>query len=192
MPHRWFLGVQETSRPKSLLFPSYILRNIPIRLTVAQGRGRRFLLIRLLVIGAACLAAVLVTGIVLEAFDSDLDLWPFGAEDFIVASPDAPVMGGQPAGSLAALNVVQGFVISAGTHLVLQHRARNALATDRPSFFSSYSMAEPREPHLDASLALGHFIYTRPGDNQSVVDRARRAPLGPLSRAFRLASRCSS
>jgi hypothetical protein len=178
--------------PGLVYFFTALARGISFHRNALRDQGSRSLITKLLVITATCLAAVFLTGIVIEAFDLDLDLWPFGAEDFILASPDATVTGGPSVGALAALNGVQGFVISAGAHLVLLHQARSALAIDCPSTSPSFNVAEPRQPYLDAVLVLGHCFHTRLGDSRSIGATARPAPLGHLSRTFRLASRSSS
>lgn len=163
------------------------LRSIPLHLYIAKNQGRRFLITKCLVIVAACLATALVAFIVLEAFDSDLDLWPSGSENFTLAAQDPPVTGGAPVGGFVALNVMQCFVITAGAHLVLRHRARSALATDSPILFSPLNMAEPRVPFFSAAPALGHFFCSAQGDNRNVSAMARPTHLGPLSCAFRCA-----
>ncbi len=92
---------------------------------------------------AACLGAVFVASIVLEAFDDDLDLWPFGSEDFTLGPQDPPSAGSQSVGPLAASNAaIQCLVMTAGAHLVLGHRARSALATDYPTPSAAFNMAE--------------------------------------------------
>ncbi len=84
----------------------------------------------------ACLLTGLLACIVLEALDGDLDLWPFGAEDFNVTASDQPLMGSQLLGGILALTVVLRTLMTAGAYLVLRHRARSALASDGRSTFS--------------------------------------------------------
>jgi hypothetical protein len=158
MCQRKCLGVQESPRSESSRFPSLPLWSIAIRPTIARDQGCRFLVTRLLVIGAACLAVVLVAGIVLEAFDSDLDLWPFGAEDFTVAADSSSPTEVQPYQGCASLNPISCFVRPAGAHLIVQHRARGALVSESPSFLLAFNVAEPREQNSKAALPLGHFF----------------------------------
>jgi hypothetical protein len=111
---------------------------------VAKRQRNEFPVTKTLTLIAACLGAVFVSYIVLEALDRDLDLWPLGTEDFTFAPQDPPPTGGQFVGAHLALNAaIQCFVLTAGAHLVLGHRARSALATDSPSIFSMFTMAEP-------------------------------------------------
>jgi hypothetical protein len=133
---------------------------------VPKKQGCRFLTARFLTVFAACLCTVLVAYIVLEALDDDLDLWPFGAENFTVAPHADLVIGSQPfsvffplnaiqclvIGSQAfsvffALNAVQCLVMTAGAHLVIGHRPRSALATDSLSISLVSNLAEPWGNH---------------------------------------------
>jgi hypothetical protein len=153
------LGSHESCSPRARGFLSTSLRTLPRHLTVAKHQGRRFLIAKFLGIGAVCLAAVLTAGIALEAFDDDLDLWPFGAEDCTVAPHGQPVTDGQTVGPPVGLPAGHCFVNAAGAHLVLRHRARSALAANRPFNFPPFSMAEPRELSPTPALGLGHFFF---------------------------------
>jgi hypothetical protein len=108
-----------------------------------KDQRRRFLVAGFLTLLAACLTVGLLAFIVLEAFNGDLDLWPFGTENFTIAPTDQPVTGGQLVGAFSALNAIQCFVITAGVLLVLRHRARSALATDSPCISVAFNVAEP-------------------------------------------------
>ena len=131
---------------------------IPARGNVAKHRANKFPVTKFLTIFAACLSAVFVSSIVFEAFDSDLGLWPFGAEDFTVALQDQLVTGSQPFSVFFALNAIQCLVMSAGAHLVLRHRPRSALATDSLSISFVFNVAEPWWQNLNAAPVLGHFF----------------------------------
>jgi hypothetical protein len=102
---------------------------------------------------------MLGTYIVVEAFNGDLDLWPFGAEDFLGAAHDSPLISGQVARTFFALQVTRCFVMTAGAHLVLTHRARSDLPTDIPSSSLAFNMADPRLRNLSASLVLGRLLF---------------------------------
>ncbi len=125
------------------LSPTVAVRHLLSLGKVTRDRGIKALITRFLPILAACLSAVFVFSIVLEAFDSDLDLWPFGAEHFTVSSPEQPVPTGQLAGIFPVLSASFFVVITAGRHLVLRHRARSALATDSPFLPIALNVAEP-------------------------------------------------
>ena len=98
---------------------------------------------------AACLGALFAGCIVLEAFDADLALWPFGTEDFVFA-PFGHLVSGAPASpAFSALHSAYGFVVTAGAHLVVRYRARSALATDPFSMSVVFQRAEPWGRHDD-------------------------------------------
>lgn len=185
------LGAQRSWRLQTNFSPPFDLRNIPHHLNALMGQERRFLAFRFLGIAAACLAIAFVASIMIEAFDADLDLWPDGAGDFTLAAADSLGPGSQSAGARAVLNAIPCFVISAGAHLVLRHRARSALATDRPSIFPSFSMAEPREPIASAFPTLGHFFFWGPSDEWNVRTRTRPTHPVAFSDALHLRSRSS-
>ena len=168
------------------------LRSNPQHCNVSMDQGRRFLIAGLLSVLALCLASGLLAFIVVEAFDSDLDLWPFGSENFTVAAQYSPVTGGEPIGALTALSVIECFVITAGAHLVLRYRARSALPTDSPILFSPLNVAELRVPSPNAAPVLGHLSYKGPREDWNVSARARLTQLGSPSDAFHLAKRFSS
>jgi hypothetical protein len=92
---------------------------------------------------AACLGAVFISYIVLEALDGDLDLWPSGIDSFTIVPHADLVTGSQPFSVFFALNPTLCFVVTAGARMVSGHRARSALATDSPSIFTGFTMAEP-------------------------------------------------
>jgi hypothetical protein len=122
-------------------------------------RGNKFSVIELLPLLAACLGAIFVASIVLEAFDDDVDLWPVGSEDFTLAPQDTPPAGSQCVGALSTSNAaIQCSVMTAGAHLVLGHRARNTLATNYSTLSSTFHMAEPWVQDLKAAPVLGHLF----------------------------------
>jgi hypothetical protein len=98
---------------------------------------------------AACLGALFVVCIVIEAFDADLALWPFGTEYFTVAWAGQLACGVPVSRSVSALLVTYGFVMTAGAYLVLRYRARSALATDNSSMTLAFTLAEPWGLHSD-------------------------------------------
>ena len=134
-------------------------RRTPALGNAPTHRGNKFSVIDLLPLVAACLGAVFIASLVLEAFDDDLDLWPFGSEDLTLAPQDPPPAGGQCVGVLSASNAaIHCFVMTAGTHLVLGHRARSALATDYSTPSPPFNMAEPWVQDLKAAPVLGHLF----------------------------------
>jgi hypothetical protein len=151
-----------TKNTRGLACMSWPSAASPTTPTLAKGpkhRGNRFPVIEFLTILAACLWAVFVVSIVLEAFDDDLDLWPFGSEDSTLAPQDPPPTGGQCVGPFSASNgAIQCFVMTAGAHLVVGHRARSALATDYPTASRAFNMAEPWVQDPKAAPLLGHLF----------------------------------
>ncbi len=152
------LGAQEPRHHWRVRCWSSPLRDIFLHCNLAYDKRRRFLVAGFLSLLALCLAFGFVAFIVLEAFDSDLDLWPFGAEDFTLAPHDSPATAGQSVEAFSAVNPGHRFIVSAGAHLVVGHRARSTLPTDSLPDFIALSVAEPREPLLNAVPALGHFF----------------------------------
>jgi hypothetical protein len=124
-------------------------------------RGNKSPVAKVLTLLAACLGAVFAASVVLEAFDGDLDLCPFGAEDFTVEPHADLAIGSQPFSVFFALNPTLYFVVTAGAHLVVRYRARSALATDSPTIFIVFNMAEARWQGLNLAPALGHFFWWR-------------------------------
>jgi hypothetical protein len=151
-------GRQRPWHPKARLIVGLALRSKPQALNTAKDQTHNFLIPDLLVISAACLFTVFIGSIVLEAFDSDLDLWPFGAENFTLDAHGLSPSDSQPSPSCAALFPFLCFVMTAGAHLIVQHRARGALAAESPSILLAFNVAEPREQNLQATLPLGHFF----------------------------------
>ncbi len=151
-------GVRKAWGSAYVSWPYTALPRTPPLSKVAKRQGNKFPVTKFLAILAACLGSVFVASIVLEAFDNDLDLWPFGAENFTVAAQDQPATSGQPFSVSFALNPLLWFVVTAGAHLVIRHRARSALATDSPSIFVVSTMAEPRWQGLNPAPALGHLF----------------------------------
>jgi hypothetical protein len=151
-------GVRKAWGSAYVSWPYTALPRTPPLSKVAKRRRDKFPVTKFLTILAACLGSVFVASIVLEAFDNDLDLWPFGTEDFTVVPHADLVIGSQPFSALFALGAIQVFVMTAGAHLVLRHRARSALATDSPTIFIAFNMAEPRWQGLNPAPVLGHFF----------------------------------
>ena len=116
---------------------------------VVKGQGIGFLFSGVLVILAACLAVGLVASIVLEAFDSDPDLWPYGSENFNVALEKPFEVGLQSTRVPSGLAAILCLVATAGVYLILSHRARSALATDPSSTCVVFHRAEPWGRHSD-------------------------------------------
>lgn len=173
-------------------FFSFVLRNLPPQFTNGTDRGRSFPITTCLGIAAVCLAAVFVGFITLEAFDGDPDLWPFGGEHGTVTADASSPVAVQPLQGRVALTAILCVVMTAGAHLVAQHRARSALAADSALLFTLLDMAEPRESTSAALPVLGHFFYRGPGDDRNVSGRTNRTFLGLLPSAMGLASRFSS
>jgi hypothetical protein len=121
-------------------------------------RGNIIPVAKRLSILAVCLGAVLVVSLVLEAFDDDLDLWPFGSQDFTLAPQGPPITACQAVGSSAGSTAAVRCLVTAGAHLVLGHRARSALPTDRSPRSSMMNMAEPWAQNLKAAPVLGHLF----------------------------------
>ena len=174
MRERRHLGVPYTWHPTPRRSRSTSLRCSSLHLAVARDQGRRFLVVKLLAIGSASLAAALVASLAAEAFDADLALWPVGAEDFTVAAyASLPSDAILPLGC-ASFNLNRCLVMTAGAHLLLQHRARSDLATDTAIIPTSFNMAEPRRQNPNAAPVLGHFICWSTGENPCSVALKRR------------------
>ncbi len=120
------------------------------RRTIAPHHSHQLPAIKFLALVAACLGVVFVSSIACEAFDSDLDLWPFGVEDFSGAAHAQCPTGSQLIGGVWALHAILSMLVTAGACLVLHHRARSALAADAPAISVRRSgMAEPWGPITD-------------------------------------------
>ncbi len=152
MPRSGSSGVQNARGPAYVFSPYPAPLRRPARGKLVMPRKHRAPLTTCLTILAASLGAVFAASIVLEALDDDLDLWPFGAEDFTVVPHADLVIGSQSFSALFALSTLQIFVMTAGAHLVLRHRARSALAT-----------AYPTPVRADHGRALGAGSEWRPG-----------------------------
>ncbi len=151
-------GVKNAQRP-ACVFSSYAAPpSAPALGKAPRHRKNTFLLARFLTIFAACLGVLFVSYIALEAVDGDVNLWPFGAESFIGAAKDQHVIGGQPFSVSFILALIQCFVMTAGAHLVMKHRARSALAADYPTLSAAFQMAEPWVQDLRDAPVLGHFF----------------------------------
>ncbi len=159
MTRSGLLGFHKTWGSACVFSPYVVPPRTPALGKVAKYRGNTFPVTKVLTILAACLGTVFVASIVLEAFNDDLDLWPFGAENFTVPAQDQLVTGGQPFSAFYALKPILWFVVTFGAHLVMRHRARSALATDRPSIFTGFNVAEPRWQGLNPAPALGHLFW---------------------------------
>ncbi len=101
-----------------------------IRRKFVKRWGRRFRGASTLVLLALCFCTGLLTYMVLDAFDGNIDLWPDGASDFVTPTHNSPMMGDSLLDALHHLFTVQCFVMTAGAYLVSCYRARSALATD--------------------------------------------------------------
>ncbi len=122
--------------------PTALRSTLPL-CNLAKEHGGKFPGVRFLTILAACLCAVFAGFLVLEAFDGDLDIGPFGAEDFAVELHGQTAGSSQFVDALSNLDAIFCFVVAAGTYLVSRHRARSALATDHPFIPIGFNMAEP-------------------------------------------------
>ena len=107
---------------------------------------------------AACIAAIFVSCLVLEAFDKDIALWPFGTEDFAAPAQDHFEGAVPDAGALSAARAAYGFIVTAGAQLVLRYRARSALVTDDFSLHDAFHRAEPWGVTVTGAPALGPYI----------------------------------
>jgi hypothetical protein len=165
-----------------LVFPDGVLRRPSARRRIAKGQEIGFLFVGCLVVLTVCLAVGFVACIVLEAFDLDPDLWPFGARDFNVAFQAQHLIGGPAAGAIAVLIAIQCFVKTAGAHLVWRHRARSDLAAVRPSICIAFTVAEPWWLYVMVTPVLGHPVswIQLPAANYA-DERGRQTP--PPSRA---------
>jgi hypothetical protein len=121
----------------------------PANRNAAPHHGNQASLTTYLIRVAACVGALFAACIVIEVFDADLALWPFGSEDFVVAPAGYLGSGTQASPTLSALHSAYGFVVAAGAHLVVRYRARSALAADQPSEFVVFHRAEPWGRHDD-------------------------------------------
>jgi hypothetical protein len=184
-------GVAKNLRGAPRWLASSPLRNLPLRIVGATNQRGKLLTTKCLAIAGVCLAAAFVAFIALEAFDGDLDLWPLGSEQVTVAT-DAPTMAGvQTLQRRTVLTATPHFVMPAGAHLIVQHRARSAITPDCPFLSTPLDMAEPRESYLTTHPRPGHFSYRGPGNDQKASGRSGLTLLGPLPRATGLTSRFS-
>ncbi len=109
-------------------------------------------------LSAGCLAIGFLACIMLWALDPGPDLWPSGAEYFSVESDGLWLTSVVLYGASAILTAIWVFVITAGAHVVLRHRARSALGADSPHISSlAFSLAEPWDP-TQIDPELGHII----------------------------------
>ncbi len=155
LQHHWLVR----SRPRPL-------RNILLHCILARDKRSRFLIAGFLWLLAVCLASGFAALIVLEAFDSDTDLWPRGAEDFALGPHDSPATAGRSVGVFSALNLMYCSIVSAGAHLVVGHRARSTLPAESSLVSISVNLAEPWGSSLTAAPVLGHFFCGRSGDDR--------------------------
>jgi hypothetical protein len=166
------------------------LRSAPRR--VATGRETRVIFARGLVLFAACLAGGIVAIMVLETFGLDPDLRPFGTDDFTVALQQAFEGGLQSVPLCSGLAAILWFVATPGARLILSHRARSALATDRPTLPMAFNMAEPWWSYPIHPPGLGHSFSGDPTETWNLRERARAADAGPLPCALPIIGRFSS
>ncbi len=110
----------------------------------ARNQRRKPLVAGFITLLAGCLALGFVAFIVLEAFDSDPDLYAYGAEEFLSAPQDSLDASLQPARVFSALEAMRGSIMTAGACLILMYRARSALASDSLAISSVFDLAEPR------------------------------------------------
>ncbi len=87
--------------------PSAALPRAPALGMAPKHRGVKFPVAKLLTLLAACLGAAFAASTVLEAFDNDLDLWPFGAEDLTTAQHVDLAIGDHPFSTLFALSALR-------------------------------------------------------------------------------------
>ena len=148
-----------------LISPTEAIRHPSTHDRVAKERGSTLRVARLFALMAASLAVGCGAAILLEAFAPHSAPGPFGAEDFTVAAHASSLVGILPLQACDFLNAIPRRARTAGAHLIAQHRARSALATDSPFLPISFTMAEPRKQDVNAAPALGHFIYCRQDDD---------------------------
>ncbi len=115
--------------------------------SLASGRHglaqRKLLIVRFIALLAVCLSAGPIAYIILFAFDSDPEVWPFGAESYSVDSHGLLNVSDAPISVSAAWTAIWCFVTTAGAHLVVRYRARSALAADSPLISLASNLAEP-------------------------------------------------
>jgi hypothetical protein len=165
-----WLGAEKTHGTGSVCNPAFAQWSPALHRIHVSHQLNRSLLTRGLTLLPACLATLFVASVMIEAFDDDLDLWPFGVEDFAAASYELPLTGGLPLWSRSALSDAYCFLMAAGPRLVLRHRARSALPTDSLSN-SLCTMAEPGWRDLTASPELGHAVFGVQGDDEHTCAR---------------------
>ncbi len=165
MPSRGSAGrhsVSHPSRGRSLFFTRHILNQPPNGRK--QSADRPLTGSSLLILVAGCLLAGFVGSIMAEAFDSDLDVCPFGAEDCTVAEATSSPAAVQPGLASTLLNQALSIVLLAGACLILLHRPRSGLASDSRLIFSSFNAAASRGSQAESSPAAAiSFSLSRDG-----------------------------
>ena len=177
-----FLGLSKADGFERLLLSALAVMCPPSIGKLTKRRRSRLLAAKFLSISAACLSALLGMYIVMEAFDGDLDLWPFGAEDFLSVAHDFPLASGQAAQLLFALPATWCFVMTAGAHLALRHRARSDLPTDVPSRSLAFNMAEPRWRNFSMPLALGRLPFWQRTNHPGLTEKGSTSPTAIVRR----------
>ncbi len=81
----------------------------------------------------ACLLASFGLSLILEAMDSDPDLFAMGAEDQETTAPAWVGGASLVPETILGANVSVSIVLTGGIHLIAAYRARSALATDNNS-----------------------------------------------------------
>ncbi len=158
-------GMREACKSAGVIRASGPVPRTPARHPVAPYHSIHFPVITFLAGVVACLGALFAASIVVEAFDGDLGLWPYGTEAFTTTSQIHIGCGAQGAGASPALQAASGFVMTAGVLLVARYRARSALSSDAPSIsVMPFTMAEPWGPRTD----------WRPGARPSCLRAVRR------------------
>lgn len=190
---RWVVGLQRSCRAAVLVYPDRAFRRRSAIRRVAKGQETKSLRDGLLSMLAACLAVGLAACFILGALDPGYELWPFGIQGFSIVSQDQPMKGNLSAGALAALNVIQCFVMAGGAHLVWRRpRARSDLVNASPLVSSVLNVAEPGWLQLYGCPGARPFRFLDPGDGCNSRGRARAKDRGPLSGALSFISWFSS
>ena len=173
----------------------------------AYNQGHQLLKGRPLSVLAVWLALGFLAGIMPGTFDSVLRPWPFGVGGLTVpAHVSSPTKGhlirfdsalqtagvatdaasptdGRPLQDSAPPIMSLCFVMTAGAHLIAQHRAQSGLAPDGPlHVFPPLNLAERGIRSSGATPLLGQCVYwEQPGENRSVCARAGTGHRVPLS-----------
>jgi hypothetical protein len=130
----------------------------PTHRKLPPHRNTQFLFTSDLTHVAACLAMIFVSCVVLEAFDKDIALWPFGTEEFTALPQDHIVSAVYDACAFSAPRAANRFVMTAGAQLVLRYRARSGLGADGPVNLVVFHWAEPWGVTATGAPALGPYV----------------------------------